>query len=63
MTTSQRSAVLHRRVQLLVAATITYNLVEAVVALTAGMLASSVALIGFGLDSMIEVRLRRCDCC
>ncbi len=55
MTTSQRSAVLHRRVQLLVAATITYNLVEAVVALTAGMLASSVALIGFGLDSMIEV--------
>ncbi len=55
MTASQRSAVLHRRVQLLVAATITYNLVEAVVALTAGMLASSVALIGFGLDSAIEV--------
>lgn len=55
MTASQRSAVLHRRVQLLVAATITYNLVEAVVALTAGMLASSVALIGFGLDSVIEV--------
>ena len=44
-----------RRVRLLVAATITYNVVEAVVALTAGTLASSTALIGFGLDSMIEV--------
>jgi divalent metal cation (Fe/Co/Zn/Cd) transporter len=50
-----RRAVLARRVRLLVAATITYNLVEAVVALTAGRLASSTALIGFGLDSIIEV--------
>jgi divalent metal cation (Fe/Co/Zn/Cd) transporter len=53
--TPDRSAVLRRRVRLLVAATITYNLVEAVVALTAGTIASSVALIGFGLDSVIEV--------
>ena len=37
------------------AATITYNVVEAIVALSAGMIASSVALIGFGLDSVIEV--------
>lgn len=44
-----------RRVRLLVAATITYNIVEAVVALTAGTIASSTALIGFGLDSIIEV--------
>ncbi|WNV92111.1 cation transporter [Umezawaea sp. Da 62-37] len=44
-----------RRVRLLVAATITYNVVEAVVAITAGTTASSTALIGFGLDSVIEV--------
>ncbi|GAB3444383.1 cation transporter [Streptomonospora sediminis] len=51
----QRRAVLTRRIRLLVAATITYNAVEAVVAITAGALASSTALIGFGLDSVIEV--------
>ncbi|MER7441645.1 cation transporter [Micromonospora avicenniae] len=50
-----RRAVLARRIQLLVAATITYNVIEAVVAITAGTLASSTALIGFGLDSVIEV--------
>jgi len=52
---SGRRAVLVRRVRLLVAATITYNVVEAVIALTAGTAASSGALIGFGLDSVIEV--------
>ena len=46
---------LTRRVRLLVAATITYNLIEAAVAITAGALASSTALIAFGLDSVIEV--------
>jgi divalent metal cation (Fe/Co/Zn/Cd) transporter len=51
----QRRAVLARRVRLLVAATITYNVIEAVVAITAGTIASSTALIGFGLDSIIEV--------
>jgi divalent metal cation (Fe/Co/Zn/Cd) transporter len=50
-----RRAVLRRRIRLLVAATITYNVIEAVVAITAGTIASSVALIGFGLDSVIEV--------
>ncbi|MFD2767111.1 cation transporter [Micromonospora eburnea] len=50
-----RRAVLARRVRLLVAATITYNVIEAVVAITAGAAASSTALIGFGLDSVIEV--------
>ncbi|SHN13952.1 cation transporter [Cryptosporangium aurantiacum] len=50
-----RRAVLARRVRLLVAATITYNVIEAVIAITAGSLASSTALIGFGLDSVIEV--------
>jgi divalent metal cation (Fe/Co/Zn/Cd) transporter len=53
--TQQRRALLARRVRLLVAATITYNIVEAVVAITAGTVASSTALIGFGLDSVIEV--------
>jgi divalent metal cation (Fe/Co/Zn/Cd) transporter len=53
--TRDRQAVLRRRVRLLVAATISYNVVEAVVALVAGTVASSVALIGFGLDSVIEV--------
>jgi divalent metal cation (Fe/Co/Zn/Cd) transporter len=50
-----RRAVLTRRVRMLVAATITYNLLEAAVALSAGAAASSSALIGFGLDSVIEV--------
>jgi hypothetical protein len=50
-----RRALLARRIRLLVAATITYNAVEAVVAITAGVGASSTALIGFGLDSVIEV--------
>ncbi|MGI5151940.1 cation transporter [Plantactinospora sp. CA-294935] len=50
-----RRALLARRIRLLVAATITYNVVEAAVAITAGTLASSTALIGFGLDSVIEV--------
>jgi divalent metal cation (Fe/Co/Zn/Cd) transporter len=52
---ADRWTVLRRRVRLLVAATITYNVVEAVVALAAGTVAGSVALIGFGLDSLVEV--------
>jgi divalent metal cation (Fe/Co/Zn/Cd) transporter len=50
-----RRAVLRRRIRWLVAATITYNVIEAVIAITAGTIASSIALIGFGLDSVIEV--------
>ena len=50
-----RRAVLSRRIRLFAAATITYNVVEAVAALWAGNLADSSALIGFGLDSVIEV--------
>lgn len=52
---SERRARLTRIVRMLVAATIAYNVVEAVVAITAGTIASSTALIGFGLDSVIEV--------
>jgi divalent metal cation (Fe/Co/Zn/Cd) transporter len=51
----RRRSVLSRRVRLLVLATITYNVIEAAVAITAGAVASSTALIGFGLDSLIEV--------
>jgi Co/Zn/Cd efflux system component len=50
-----RRAVLSRRIRLFAAATITYNIIEAVVALWAGGVADSSALIGFGLDSVIEV--------
>jgi len=50
-----RLAVLERRIRWFVAATITYNVVEAAAALTAGAAASSSALISFGLDSVIEV--------
>jgi divalent metal cation (Fe/Co/Zn/Cd) transporter len=53
--TSGRVAVLRRRVRLVVAATIGYNAVEAVIALSAGAVASSSALIAFGLDSVVEV--------
>lgn len=52
---SLRRSVLTRRIRLLVAATIAYNVIEAVVAITAGTIASSSALIGFGLDSIVEV--------
>lgn len=50
-----RRVVLRRRIRWVVAATIAYNVVEAVIALTAGRLASSSALVGFGLDSVVEV--------
>jgi divalent metal cation (Fe/Co/Zn/Cd) transporter len=46
---------LGRRAQLLAAASVTYNVVEAVVAITAGVAAGSVALVAFGLDSVVEV--------
>jgi divalent metal cation (Fe/Co/Zn/Cd) transporter len=38
-----------------VAATISYNVIEAIVAISAGTVASSSALVGFGLDSTVEV--------
>jgi divalent metal cation (Fe/Co/Zn/Cd) transporter len=53
--TNGRRALLSRRIRLFVAATISYNVIEAAVALTEGARVSSTALIGFGLDSVIEV--------
>jgi divalent metal cation (Fe/Co/Zn/Cd) transporter len=43
-----------RRALWLIAATLAYNLVEAGVAIWAGTEAGSIALLGFGLDSVIE---------
>ncbi len=51
----ERPPVLQRRIRWIVGATIGYNLIEAVIAITAGTIASSGALIAFGLDSTIEV--------
>lgn len=39
----------------LVAGTMAYNALEGVIALTAGVVAASVVLVGFGLDSYIEL--------
>lgn len=50
-----RKRVLQRRIRIIVAITITYNVIEATIALAAGTVASSAALIGFGLDSIVEV--------
>jgi divalent metal cation (Fe/Co/Zn/Cd) transporter len=46
---------LRNRARWLVIATITWNVVEAAVALTAGAAAGSAALVGFGLDAAVEV--------
>ncbi|GAA1137433.1 cation transporter [Microbacterium natoriense] len=51
----ERRATLERRIRIIVAVTIGYNLIEAVIAIAAGSAVSSTALIGFGLDSTIEV--------
>ena len=52
--TSAARAALLRRAVVLEAVTIIWNAIEAILAVTAGVLASSVALIGFGVDSFVE---------
>jgi len=51
----ERRLVLQRRIRWIVAGTIAYNVIEAVVAIAAGTVASSAALVAFGLDSVVEV--------
>ena len=51
---ASRSALVQRGLALNYA-TIAYDVVEAIVALGAGIVSGSVALVGFGLDSVIEV--------
>ena len=46
---------LGRRARLLAATSVVYNAVEGVIAVVAGLVAGSIALLGFGLDSVIEV--------
>jgi divalent metal cation (Fe/Co/Zn/Cd) transporter len=53
-TISDRSALV-RRGLLLNYLTIGYNTIEAIVSVAAGLVSSSVALVGFGVDSVIEV--------
>ena len=52
---AQRRQTLERRIRQLAGATIGYNVAEAAVALGEGSRVSSTALMGFGLDSLIEV--------
>jgi cation diffusion facilitator family transporter len=53
--TTERRVQLHRRALRLEHFTVGWNIIEAVVAIAAGIVAGSVALIGFGFDSTIEV--------
>lgn len=46
---------LGRRAKMLAGFSVTYNVIESVIAITAGVIAGSVALVGFGLDSVVEV--------
>nr|WP_206665811.1 cation transporter [Pedococcus bigeumensis] len=46
---------LGRRAQALAGASVAYNAIECVIAVAAGIAAGSVALVGFGLDSIVEV--------
>jgi divalent metal cation (Fe/Co/Zn/Cd) transporter len=52
---TERRRLLGRRARLLAGASVAYNLVEAVIAISAGVVAGSVALVAFGLDSVVEV--------
>jgi len=51
----QARAALVRRSRLYSRIALIYNSVEGIVSITAGIMAGSVALVGFGLDSVIEV--------
>jgi divalent metal cation (Fe/Co/Zn/Cd) transporter len=51
---SRRTALV-RRARMLAGASVAYNVAEAVVAISSGRLAGSTALVGFGLDSTVEV--------
>lgn len=55
VSTPEERARYGRRAQLLAGASVAYNGIEAVIAIAAGLVAGSVALVGFGLDSVVEV--------
>lgn len=54
-TVDENRHALVRRAMLLEAAIITYNVVEGILSVAAGIVAGSIVLVGFGLDSAIEV--------
>jgi divalent metal cation (Fe/Co/Zn/Cd) transporter len=54
LTAADRARLGHRA-QWLAGASVAYNVIEAVIAVAAGLVAGSVALVGFGLDSVVEV--------
>lgn len=54
LTTHDRAR-LGRRAQWLAGASVFYNSIEAIASIAAGAAASSIALIGFGLDSLVEM--------
>ena len=54
-TISRRRAQLALRAQLLAGASVAYNAIEALLAISWGRAADSAALVGFGLDSTVEV--------
>jgi len=55
MVSATHTPMLKRRAVRLAWATIAWNVVEAAVAIAAGAAANSIALVGFGLDSTVEV--------
>jgi len=54
MATAQATATQVRRAVRLEYFTISWNVIEAVVSIGAGIVAGSIALVGFGFDSSIE---------
>lgn len=54
-TAHRNEAVLRRRGLQLASFIIVWDVIEGIVAVTAGLLAGSIALVGFGIDSAIEV--------
>lgn len=58
MSEASRKEALHRRALLLEWFTVFWNVIEAGVAILAGVIAGSTALVAFGADSLIEVTMR-----
>ena len=52
---AERRRVLGRRAQLLAGTSVAYNVVEAAASVAVGAAAGSIALVGFGLDSLVEM--------
>ena len=52
---AQRRRQLVLRAQILAAASVAWNVIEAIIAIAAGLVAGSIALVAFGLDSVVEV--------